>query len=153
MTLFEFECRGHRFALPLGSVRRVVPSARPTLLPGAPAIVLGVLNIGGEVVTVINFFSRVGLPFPAIQTAQRLIVADIAGLRIGFIVDSALGVTEREPGSATDVPERLAGADFVDVILRLDDGLCIIVDPEKFLFDDERALLGNALEKVAHESR
>lgn len=153
MTLFEFECGGHRFALPLACVRRVVASAWPAQLPGAPAVVLGMLNIGGELVTVVDFFRRAGLSFSAIQASQQLIVADIAGLRIGFVVDGTIGVVQREPHSAGSVPERLAGADFVAAVMRLDDGLCVIVDPEKFLFADEKARIGDALGKLCHESQ
>lgn len=151
MTLIEFECRSHRFALPLGCVRRVVPSARPTPLPGAPDIVAGILNVGGELVTVVDFFCRAGLPLSPIHPSQRLLMIDMAGFLVGFMVDEVHGVTVRELDGRPGVPEQLAGADFVETIVRLDDGLCIIVDPEKFLFDEERIQLGEALEKIGHE--
>lgn len=109
---------------------------------------MGVLNIGSEVVTVIDFYWRIGLPRTVIDISQRLLIVDLADFSIGFIVDDVLGVTERDVRDVSDVPEKLAGADFVNTIMRLDDGLCIIIDPEKFLFDDEKALLHDALGKV-----
>lgn len=150
MALVEFECRSHRFALPLHHVRRVVNSAQPTALPGAPELVLGILNVAGEIVTIIDFFRRVGLSFSAIETSQQLLMIDVTGFLIGLIVDRVSGVTNFETGSATGIPERFAGADFVDAIVRLDDGLCVIIDPEKFLFDEEKILLGSALGKIRH---
>lgn len=153
MTLIELECRGHRFALPLHCVHRVLPSAAPTLLPGAPEIVLGVLNVEGELVIVVDFFGRIGLPFSAIEISQQLVLVDMTGFRAGFIVDRVLGVTDREMPGTSGVPQRLAGAEFVESIVRLDDGLCIIVDPESFLFDDEKVLLGEALEKIGDEKQ
>lgn len=148
MTLIEFKCRDHRFGLPIDCVRRALLIAQPTPLPGAPDIVMGVLNIGSEVVTVIDFYLRIGLPRTVIDISQRLLIVDLADFSIGFIVDDVLGVTERDVRDVSDVPEKLAGADFVNTIMRLDDGLCIIIDPEKFLFDDEKALLHDALGKV-----
>lgn len=150
MTLIEFNCRNHRFAVPLASVRRVVPSAMPTPLPGAPDIVAGMLNIGGELVTVVDFHQRIGLPVSPILPSQRLLMLDMGEFPVGFIVDDVLGVTSREPDTAHGVPASLAGADFVDTVVRLDDGLCLILDPERFLFDDEVTQLGAALEKAAH---
>jgi chemotaxis signal transduction protein len=150
MTLIEFACRGYRFALPLASVRRVVPSAQPTPLPGAPEIVLGVLNVGGEVVTIINFHRRIGLPFSAIELSQQLLLVDITGICIGLIVDEVSGVTMRDIEGIRRVPDEFAGADFVETIIRLDDGLCVICDPEKFLFSDEKLLLGDALDHLRH---
>lgn len=149
MTLIEFECRNHRFAVSLEYVRRVVPAAMPALLPGAPDIVAGMLNIGGEIVSLVNFSQRIGLSISPVHPSQRLLVLDMAGFPVGFIVDDVLGVTSREL-DMPNVPVRLAGADFVDTVVRLDDGLCIIVDPERFLFDDEVKQLGAALERAAH---
>jgi purine-binding chemotaxis protein CheW len=153
MTLIEFACRGYRFALPLASVRRVTSSAQPTPLPGTPEIVLGILNVGGEVVTIINFHRRVGLPSSAIELSQQLLLVDIPGFCIGFIVDEVSGIATREIGDSSGVPDQFAGADFVEKIIRLDDGLCIICDPEKFLFSDEKILLGDALEHFRHEKQ
>lgn len=153
MTLIEFKCRGYRFALPLASVRCVASSAQPTPLPGTPEIVLGVLNVGGEVVTIINFHRRIGLPFSAIEISQQLLLVDIPGFCIGLIVDEVSGVTKRDMEESPCVPDKLAGANFVERIVRLDDGLCVICDPEKFLFSDEKILLGDALEHFRHEKQ
>lgn len=153
MTLVEFECRDQRFALPLDCVRRVIASAKPSLLPGAPDIILGVLNVGSDIVTVIDFSQRIGLPPAAMTVSQRLVIVDMSGFMVGCVVDSVTGVTSRDWEQTPCVPEPLAGAEFVASIVRLDDGLCIIVDPEKFLLEGEKTLLGAALERTRHESQ
>jgi len=151
MTLVEFECRGHRYALPLRHVCRVVPSARPIPLPGAPDIVLGILNMAGEFVTVIDFPQRIGLPPDDINTEQHLLIADIGGFLIGFIVDRVHGITDVQQRDAEGIPQQLAAAPYVEAVHRTAEGLCIILDPARFLFDEEMTLLGNALEKIGHE--
>jgi purine-binding chemotaxis protein CheW len=153
MTLIEFDCQGHRFALPLGCVRRVVPSAAPAPLPGAPAAVAGILNIAGELVAVVDFSRLVGFPSFPIQLSQRLLVIGVDGFRVGFLVDDVLGVTERDPDDAREVHHGLAGAELVSDIVRLIDGLCLIVDPERFLLDKERAQLYRALKEAGYENR
>ena len=151
MTLVEFECRNQRFALPLHCVSRVVPSAKPDVLPGAPAIVLGVLNVGGRIVTLVDFGRRIGGLATQLNVAQCLLIVDIGSFAVGFVVDRVSGILSREWERFPGVPAPMAGAEFVDAVVHLEDGLCIIVDPEKFLFEDERALLGDALEKMRHE--
>ena len=151
MTLVEFECRDQRFALPLHCVRRVVASAKPDVLPGAPDIVIGVLNVGGEIVTLIDFGRRIGGPATELNVAQCLLIVDIGGFAVAFVVDGVIGISPREWEHLSGVPARLSGAKFVDAVVRLDDGLSIIVNPEKFLFEEERVLLGDALEKMHHE--
>jgi chemotaxis signal transduction protein len=150
MILIEFECQGYQFALPLDSLRRVLPCAQPTPLPGAPEIVLGVLNFAGEVAVIVNFYRRVGLPFSAIGISQQLLLVDIAGACIGLVVDRVSGIVTREIEDRLPMPRQFAGADFVQSILQLDDGLCIICDLEKFLLEDEKILIGHALEQIRH---
>jgi chemotaxis signal transduction protein len=149
-NLIEFQCRGYRFALPLACVRRVAHSAQPTPLPGAPQIVLGMLDIAGEVAIVINFHGRIGLPFSTIELSQQLLLLDVSGWRMALLVDEVGAVITREVDDRLSVPEQLAGAGFVDSVIRVEEGLCIICDPDRFLLDDERILLGAALKKVGN---
>jgi len=151
MTLVEFECRAHRFALPLHSVRRVLHSAQPTRLPGAPDIVLGILNVAGEVITVVDFFKRVGLPLSGIRAFQRLLVIEVSGLALGLLVDRVHGVMRLDPSTLTRVPKEIGAADYIDAVVRLEDGLSIIVSPEKFFLEEEKLSLAAALDRKRHE--
>lgn len=141
--LVEFECRGQRLALPLECVRRAVPSAEPLPLPGTGSVVLGMLNIGGSVVAVLDLCGRLGLGQAPISPAQQILLLDLPGLSCGIVVDRVAGVSERMLDDA--LPDQLHAAAFVKGVVRLDDGLCLIVDPVRFLFPDERRALENAL--------
>lgn len=151
MMLIRFECRGLQFGLPLSYVYRVLPSAQPTPLPGAPSVVLGVLNFGRQLITVINFYQRIGLPFTAIGLSQQLLVLNSRDHALGLLVDTVQGVTEHDIDDIASVPPQVRGAECFDGVVRLDDGVCVICDPEKFLFGDEKLLLQDALEKIGHE--
>ncbi|WP_020654054.1 chemotaxis protein CheW [Massilia niastensis] len=146
LGLIEFECRGHRVALPLQHVRRVVASAQPTPLPAAGEIVLGVLNVRGEVAVVLDLCRRLGFAPRPIQASQQIVLVQLPGLLTALVVDRVIGVSERLP--AASMPAELCTAPFVAGVVRLDDGLCLIVDPERFLFEDERRRLARALEGV-----
>ena len=141
--LLEFECRGRRLALPLESVRRAIPAAEPVPIPGAGEVVLGMLNLGGEIVTVLDLCYRLGLPRSALSPAQQILVLDVAGLACGIVVDRIDGVGERALDGA--VPDELHAPPYVKGVLRLDDGLCLIVDPAHVLFPEERQALAQAL--------
>ena len=151
MQVIEFECRGHRFGLPLACVRRAVPSAQPAPLPGAPAPVLGVLNVGGETVTVIDFGDRAGLGASVLAPAQLFLIVDLSGFLAALVVDRILGVAERAPDDCGAPPVKVASAAFVQSIVRLDDGVCLVVDPDQFLFEQEQAGLAAALAGVGDE--
>lgn len=143
MHLIEFECRGQRIALPLECVRRAVPAAEPEPLPGTGGVVLGALNVGGEPVIVVDIAGRLGLPPAAIDPSQQFLVVELSGYLAAIVVDGIAGVTARD--CARMLPDALHGAPFVAGMVRLDDGLCLVLDPARFLFDDERAMLEEAL--------
>lgn len=141
--LVEFECRGQRLALPLECVRRVVPSAEPLPLPGTGSVVLGMLNIGGTVVALLDLCGRLGLTQAPVSPAQQILLLDLPGLLCAVVVDRVVGVSERTLDDA--VPHELHAAPLVKGVVRLDDGLCLIVDPAHFLFPEEREALESAL--------
>jgi chemotaxis signal transduction protein len=149
LQVLEFICRGQRFAVPLSTVRRAVLSARPVPLPGASDIVLGVLDVGGETVTVLDFARRAcGRP-PAITPFQQFLIVESNGFPCALVVDSIVG-----PGTApaaAEWPDAAGPAGFVDGALHLPDGLCLVIDPARFLFDHERAQLTQALAGAAGE--
>jgi len=150
MSLFEFVCREHRFALPLSCVRRVLPSAQPSPLPGAPQLVCGVLNIAGEPIAVLDFAHRLGASESPIRPSQRILLADLGEFPVGLLIDEALGVTVRDDAELRAMPQQVSQPGIVSSIVRLADGVCLIVDPDRFLFDSERVQLQDALRKAGH---
>jgi purine-binding chemotaxis protein CheW len=143
LHLIEFECGGQRVGLPLACVRRAIPSAAPLPLPGAGTVVLGVLNLGGTVIALLDLCYRLGLPRRPIEPFQQIVVFELPGLLCGVVVDRINGVVERAADIA--MPDELDAAPFVRGVVRLDDGLCLIVDPARFLFPDETQALAAAL--------
>lgn len=150
MRLIEFECRGHRIALPLSCVKCAVASALPDPLPGASEIVLGVLNVAGELVVVVDFCRRLGLPAAPIVPSQQMLVIELSGCLAGVLVDRICGVTERAP--EPPLSPTLRAAAFVSSVARLQDGLCLVVDPERFLFADEADAIVRALAEAGEHA-
>jgi len=148
LQILEFVCRGRRFAVPLSCVRRAVLSARPEPLPGASEIVLGVLNVGGETVTVLDFARRAACGPTVISTAQQFLIVELKGFLCALVVDAVNGPGVAERG-ADGWPAEVEAAGFVDGALGLSDGLCLVIDPARFLFDHEQAQLAKALAEAA----
>jgi chemotaxis signal transduction protein len=147
LRLIEFEIHGCRIALPLDCVRRAVPSAEPTPLPGATDIVLGALNVGGDLVAVVDIGRRLGLPRAPILPSQQLLIVELSGFLAGVLADRIIGVTERLAMQA--MPADVGGAPFLRGAVRLEDGLCLVLDPHQFLFPIECDALARALTELA----
>lgn len=57
-------------------------------MPGAPSFVLGIINLRGNVVTVLDGRHRFGLPPKEPDDASRVIVVDAFEKVVGLLVDS-----------------------------------------------------------------
>ena len=75
-----------RYAVPVASVREVIRTGRLTPVPGAPPAVLGITNLRGEILPVLDTGALLGLRASA--SAGWTVIVEAAGQRCG------LGVSE-----------------------------------------------------------
>jgi purine-binding chemotaxis protein CheW len=143
--LVVFSLDDRRFALRLHVVERVVRAAAIDLLPRAPAIVLGVVNLGGRIIPVTDPRRRFGAPGRALTPEDHLIVARAGGREVALLVDAVQDVVESHAAEVTPATEILPGLPYVEGVAKLSDGLIFIHDLDTFLSLDEARALDQAL--------
>jgi purine-binding chemotaxis protein CheW len=107
-------------------------------VPGAPSYVLGIINLRGNVVTVIDTRSRFGLPSTVSTDNSRIIIAEVSGQVIGMLVDSVAEVVylkQSEIDTAPNVSDD--SSRFIQGVSNRDKYLLILVDVNKLLSDEE----------------
>lgn len=143
--LVVFELHEQRYALRLAVVERIVRIAAITALPAAPAIVLGIVNIQGRLVPVVDPRTRFGLPLRDVELSDHLIVARTSRRPVALQVDAVEGVvtcTRSQLATAEGAP---FDARYVEGVLKLEDGLVLIHDLDTFLSPIEDRQLAQAL--------
>ncbi len=90
-----------RCALDVAAVERVLPAAEVTPLPDAPATVLGLINVAGELMPVINARRHFHLPPRDMELTDRLIVTRRDGRPLALLVDAVEGVAELSEQAVT----------------------------------------------------
>lgn len=136
-----FRLDQRRYALPLAVVDRVVRAVEVTPLPTARAIVLGAINVHGRVLPVLDVRRRFLLPLRQIRPSDWFLLAHTARRTVVLAVDESEGIIERPEEQIVDTDDIVAGLDDFPGVVRLDDGLVLIHDLEKFLsLDDARGL-------------
>jgi purine-binding chemotaxis protein CheW len=149
VPLVVFSLNGQRYALPLDRVHRSIRVVAITPLPAAPAIVLGVVDLGGVVIPVIDIRRRFNLPPRDVRLSDHLIVATAGKRTVALLVDETKGVLEPGPESYASASAIMPRLDLVAGAVKLEDGLVLIHDLERLLsLEDEtaleQALLGGA---------
>lgn len=134
-TWLGFELAGQHYAVPLADVREIMRPAPPTPVPGAPVDVLGIINLRGNIVTVLDGCRRLGLTDTGAEVSpdQRLVIFHDNGESIGIRVDALQDVLELD---ARKLMPPLSGraartGDPVLGVLYRDNGFLALLDTVK----------------------
>jgi len=130
-----------RYALELSAVERVVRSVEITPLPGAPELVIGVINLQGRIIPVVNLRKRFNLPWREININDRLIIARTSRRPVALIVDSVIGIQIVEGIETSGKGQPLPSASCLQGAAKVDGDIILIYDLDRFLsLDEERKL-------------
>ncbi len=148
-ALVSFALDRQHYAIRLGDVRRSIRVMTITPLPGAPEIVLGIINLGGEVLPVIDLRTRFGHPRRDVCLSDQLLIA-MAGTRwVALRVDETLGVLDIPLTEIVSTDAILPGLPLVDGTIRCEDELILIHDLRRLLSLDEGTAIESALTHIA----
>jgi purine-binding chemotaxis protein CheW len=145
--LVVFSLDDQRYALALARVERSIRVVAITPLPEAPAIVLGIIDLGGVVIPVIDIRMRFNHPPRDVRLSDHLIVATTGKRTVALLVDETKGVIEVSPESYAPAGDILPRLDLVDGAMKLEDGLILIHDLERLLSLEEETAIDHALKR------
>jgi purine-binding chemotaxis protein CheW len=146
--LLVFTLDEQKYALHLSAVERVVRVIEITSLPKAPEIVLGVINMHGRIIPVVDIRKRFRLKECEIGLSDQLIIANTATRPVALIVDFVTGVIEQSKGRIVRAEKIVPGTEYVEGVLKLDDGMVLIHDLDGFLSLKEEKALERAMRKT-----
>lgn len=92
MELLEFRLAQECYAIETNDVIEVYPFKNLTSLPGTPSFVLGVVNVRGRIIPVIDIKKFFDLPDKGITDLHRIILVSGNGLELGLLADAIVGV-------------------------------------------------------------
>lgn len=120
-------------------VREVLRYTDIAPVPGAPSYVLGIINLRGNVVTVIDTRMRFGLSTAEVTENSRIMIIESEKQVIGILVDSVAEVVDLNTADIDDTPNvgTEESAKFIRGVCNKDDELLILIDLNKLLTDDE----------------
>ena len=129
----------------LSVVERAVRSVEITPLPKAPEIVIGVINLQGRIVPVLNMRKRFRLPEREMRLNDQLLIANAKKRTVALVVDQVCGTVERSAQEVIDSEEIVPGLEYVTGVIKLADGMLFIHNLDEFLSLDEEESLQAAL--------
>jgi purine-binding chemotaxis protein CheW len=147
LQLVVFTLDEQRYELRLPSVERAIHMIEITPLPTAPEIVIGVVNVHGAVVPVLNIRKRFRLPERAPELGDQLIIARTARRIVALVVDTVIDVVAPPSGELVAPETILPQLEHLEGVVKLDDGMVFIQDLDVFLSLEEEQALAAAIEE------
>ena len=130
-----FKLGSEIFGVDVHQVREIIKMREYTRIPNTPPYISGVINLRGQITTIIDLRKIFGMDSAEINSDSRIIILDAKDVNVGVIVDSVLGVT-RIPLKNVDPPPKIthtSALEFITGIAKQEDNLIILLDLEKLL--------------------
>jgi len=139
LQLVSFHIGGEEFGLDILRVQEIIRIQALTRVPNSPDFVDGVINLRGKVIPVVALRRRFGLEELAHDKQTRIVVVEVRGTVLGFIVDSVSEVL-RIPKDTVEPPPRLGKVEreYVSGVGKLDNRLLILLDVDRLMCDAEQ---------------
>jgi purine-binding chemotaxis protein CheW len=147
--IVSFRLGKETFGVRVSQVREIGKVKDITKVPKMPEFIEGVLNLRGQITTVIDLKKRFGIVSEdsGITAASRIIIAEIGDTQIGIIVDAVEDVM-RVPRTNISLPPTTltAGMEggFLTGICKLPDRLVMLLDLNRIMSVSEMELIGGA---------
>jgi purine-binding chemotaxis protein CheW len=134
-----FKLENETYGINVMQVQEVLRYTEIAPVPGAPSYVLGIINLRGNVVTVIDTRARFGLDSADITDNTRIVIIEAEKQVIGILVDSVAEVVYLRASEIDAAPNvgNDESAKFIQGVSNRDGELLILVDLDKLLSDDE----------------
>ncbi len=133
LQLVSFKIGSEEFGVDILKVQEINRMMQVTKVPNAPEFVDGVVNLRGRIIPVVDLRTRLQMSRKEHDKDTRIIVIELDGTVIGFIVDEVSEVL-RIPRDITEPPPPMVAgidADYITAVGKLEDRLLILLDLEK----------------------
>lgn len=141
------------YGLPVAPIEQIVPMVTITPLPEIGEPVVGMINVRGRAVTVVDLRCLVGQARAAFLLDTPIMLARIGAHSLGLVVDEVLDVLSLPPqdliAPAQLLPAELGEAPVIAALARFQGGLALLLNPDHLFRPEQREVLSRAAGMLA----
>jgi purine-binding chemotaxis protein CheW len=138
-----FSLDDENYAVDIATVESIIKMQEITAVPHSPAYVMGVTNLRGSVIPVMNLRRRLNLPSQDNTDDTRIMVVIMDGVKIGMVVDDVSEVMRFAEESIEPPPDMVLTdrSRFLKGIAKVDNHMIILLNLDEVLAAEEKAVL------------
>lgn len=151
LQLVSFTVGEELFAVDILQVQEINRMMALTKVPQSPPGVEGVINLRGRIIPVLDLRVQFGFQDHEHNEQTRIVVVDVRGSTIGFIVDSVHEVMRIDQSLVEPSPQMGTAIDssYVSGVAKLEDQLLILLEIENLLSTESLARISNMENQAA----
>ncbi|HEY9793533.1 MAG TPA: chemotaxis protein CheW [Candidatus Obscuribacterales bacterium] len=134
IEIVEFLLGEDAFAFELEQLTEVCPLVGVTWIPGSPPFVLGVINLRGQIVPIIDLKTFLGIQAGAVTVFNKALIFQQGQLIVGFLADEVIGAKKLPLSSMQFSVGMLCGA-TADYVRAVTNDRLVILSADKVLTD------------------
>jgi purine-binding chemotaxis protein CheW len=148
LQIVSFHLGREEYGVDIAQVQEIIRLVEITHVPRAPHFIEGVINLRGQLIPIIDLRTRFEMPRVEPTKSTRIVVTEIAGKRLGIIVDSVSEVLTIPMDNIEQAPEIVAGVgtEYIRSVGKLGDRLIIMLDLALVVAPQEKRQLENPSE-------
>lgn len=138
------------FAVPVQVVREILDHEEAFKIPNGPDYMLGLRDVRGQGVPIVDLKLRLGMAGTKPTPHTRVLVLDIPIdgriLTLGMVADRVFEVTAFRPEEMEEAPDIGVSwpSDYIDSVVRGENGFVVIVDLARLLSGSDAAMLARS---------
>lgn len=134
LQLVSFSVANEEYGLDILRVQEIIRTQQLTRVPNLPEYVEGVINLRGKVIPVIALRRRLGLEPMDSDKNTRIVVVDVHGQTVGFIVDAVSEVLRISSDTVEPTPRiGQVEREYIAGVGKLDSRLLLMLDLERLM--------------------
>jgi purine-binding chemotaxis protein CheW len=142
LQLVTFKLGNEEFGVDILKVQEINRMMVITRIPNAPPFIEGVINLRGKIIPIVDLRKKLGFDNGngEYEKTTRIIVVELDGLVLGFIVDSVSEVL-RIPENTIEPPPSIVGgveSDYIEGVGKLENRLLILLELKKLFTSTDR---------------
>lgn len=142
IQLVSFNLDQEEYGVEVLKVREIIRMNTITHMPNTPHYVEGIINLRGKVIPIISMRKRFGLQESENDSHTRIMIMDVGGELMGFIVDSVSEVI-RISGTEIQPSPSVAGGgidqDCISGVINMSERLLVLLDLDRMFSQEEKA--------------
>jgi purine-binding chemotaxis protein CheW len=141
LDIIAFRLRDQEFCVKTTTIREIRGWAPSTPIPHAPPEVVGVMNLRGSIIPIIDLARKLGMPGTEADQRSAIVVAEVGSMVVGLLVDRVSDILTVSPSQIQPVPEVAASlqSNYSEGIIVHGDSMICFLDLSRMFTDKQIA--------------